>query len=102
MLRTKEIGVRKVFGASTTGLIFMLFKNIAMLIIVASVLASVISFWAVEEWLRGFSYRIDLSGFNLMSYVVATMLATGVAFATMAAQSYKTTQANPVVALRYE
>ncbi len=101
-IRTKEIGVRKILGASTTRIILMLFKNVAVLIIAASALASAMSFWAVGEWLQGFSYRIDLLGLNLFTYAIATAIAAAVAFTTTALQSFSTAQANPVKALRYE
>ena len=101
-IRSKEIGVRKILGASTLRVIFMLFKNIAILLVAASLLASLLSYWMVGEWLQGFSYRIELLGFNLFTYAIAAAIAATVAFTTMALQAFKTAQANPVDALRYE
>ncbi len=100
--RTKEIGIRKVLGASTISIIALLFKNILSLLAVASLLASAISFWAINQWLEGFYYRIDLLGANLMIFGLAALIAIAVAFTTMAMQSLRTIQASPNLALRYE
>jgi len=100
--RTKEIGIRKVLGASTSGIIMLLFRNILGLVAVAAVIASVLSFWAVGRWLESFYYRIELLGPNLLLFAVAAFLAIIVAFVTMALQSFKTALANPILALRHE
>ncbi|MCB1666267.1 MAG: ABC transporter permease [Pseudomonadales bacterium] len=100
--RTREIGIRKVLGASTGSVIVLLFRNILGLVAIAAVLASLLSFWAVGRWLQGFYYRIELLGPNLLLFVTAALLAIVVAFVTMALQSWKTAQANPVLALRHE
>lgn len=100
--RTKEIGIRKVLGASTGGIILLLFRNILVLVAVAAAIASVLSFWAVGRWLESFYYRIDLLGPNLLLFAVAALLAIIVAFVTMALQSFKTAQASPILALRHE
>lgn len=100
--RTREIGVRKVMGASTLNIVLLLFQNILWLVIAAAVIASVLAFLAINQWLQSFYYRIDLIGPNLMLFLVATALAVAVAFVTIALQSMKTARANPVRALRYE
>jgi putative ABC transport system permease protein len=100
--RTKEIGIRKVLGASTGGIILLLFRNILGLVAVAAAIASVLSFWAVGRWLETFYYRIELLGPNLILFAVAALLAIIVAFVTMALQSFKTAQASPILALRHE
>ncbi len=100
--RTKEIGIRKVLGASTISIIALLFQNILALLAIASLLASAISFWAISKWLEGFYYRIDLLGANLMIFGFAALIAITVAFTTMAMQSLRTIQASPNLALRYE
>lgn len=100
--RTREIGVRKVLGASTFSIILLLFRDILALVASAAVLASGLAFWAVNLWLQGFYYRIELLGPNLTLFVVASLIAITVAFITMALQSLKTAQSNPVLALRYE
>jgi len=100
--RTKEIGIRKVLGASSVSIITLLFRNILSLLGIASILASVLSFWAISLWLEGFYYRIDLLGANLLIFGLAALIAIAVAFATMAMQSLRTIQASPNLALRYE
>lgn len=97
--RSKEIGVRKVLGASTIQIIFMLFKPTLILVLIASVIASASSYLAMDEWLAGFAYRAEI---NPLLFVLATILVIIVAFVTIALQSLKTAQANPVEALRYE
>ena len=100
--RTKEIGIRKVLGASNISIIALLFQNILSLLGVAALLASALSFWAISKWLEGFYYRIDLLGTNLFIFGFAALIAIAVAFATMAMQSLRTIQASPHLALRYE
>ncbi len=100
--RTKEIGIRKVLGASTVSVILMLFRNILALVAFAALIASVLSFWAVGRWLESFYYRIELLGPNLLIFALAAFIAIIVAFVTMALQSYKTAQASPILALRHE
>lgn len=101
-LRKKEIGVRKVLGATASSIIFMLFKNVLFLILSASLLASILSYWMVNIWLEGFYYRIDNFSANLTVYIFSAFIVLTVAFVTMALQSLKTVHANPVKALRYE
>lgn len=100
--RTREIGIRKVMGASTAGIILLLFRSVVWLVAGAAIIASGMSFWAISRWLQGFYYRIDLLGVNLVYFLIAAALAVSVAFVTMAMQSFRTAQATPVKALRYE
>ncbi len=97
--RTREIGIRKILGATTGGIIFMFFKNILGLILVASIVASGASYYLMTEWLAGFEYRANI---NLLVFLLAAALASVIAFATIAFQSYKTARASPMAALRYE
>jgi putative ABC transport system permease protein len=97
--RTKEIGVRKVLGATTWQVILMLARKILLLVLVGAVIASLISYYTMDEWLTSFAYRI---GMNPLVFLLSAILAMGVAFITVALQSYKTAQANPINALRYE
>jgi putative ABC transport system permease protein len=66
-------------------------------VVIASVLAAVISYFAIDEWLTGFAYR---AGINPLIFLVAAAVAVVVAFVTVALQSYKTASADPVDALR--
>ena len=97
--RTKEIGVRRVLGASRQSIILLLFKDIVGLILVASIFASSFSYYVIGTWLADFQYKEDI---NLLVFILATSIALAVAFLTVARQSYKTASANPGIALRYE
>jgi putative ABC transport system permease protein len=97
--RTKEIGIRKVLGASTWQILVLLFRNIFPLVLCGAFIASLFAYFAMDEWLSSFAYR---TGINPVVFLVSALLAALVAFVTVAMQSYKTAQANPVNALRYE
>jgi putative ABC transport system permease protein len=97
--RTKEIGIRKVLGASSLQIIVLLARNILLLVLAGAVVASIGAFFAIDEWLAGFAYRASV---NPMVFVLSTLVAAAVAFVTIALQSYGTARADPAVALRYE
>ncbi|MBN1238657.1 MAG: ABC transporter permease [Gammaproteobacteria bacterium] len=97
--RTKEIGIRKVLGATAAQIIWLLSRNVLLLILAGAVLASVIAYLAVDEWLAGFAYRAPV---NPLVFGVATLVAAAVAYVTIALQSYRTAHDDPVDALRYE
>jgi putative ABC transport system permease protein len=97
--RSREIGTRKVLGASAFQIIMLLAQRILLLVVIASVLAAVLSYFAMDKWLAGFAYRAAI---NPLVFVLAAVLAAGVAFITVALQSYKTASADPVNALREE
>lgn len=100
--RTKEIGIRKVMGASVGQIITMLAQNILILVLLGAVIASIIAYYSMSEhWLIDFAYRININN-NLWIFLVAASVAAAVAFVTVALQSFKTAQANPINALRYE
>ncbi len=97
--RAREIAIRKVLGASALQLILMLFRNVFVIVIGASALASLVSLWAVNEWMQGFAYRADL---NYFVFLFATLICVLIAFVTMSLQSWKTSRANPAEVLKYE
>jgi putative ABC transport system permease protein len=97
--RTKEIGIRRVLGASKQSIIILLFKDIIGLVFVASVVASTVAYYVIDAWLSGFRYRVDIS---FMVFLLSASMALAVAFLTVALQSYKTASPNPGIALRYE
>ncbi len=97
--RSKEIGIRKALGASASQIILMLSRKILLLVLIGAAAASIAAYYAIEEWLAGFAYRV---GINPLVFVVSTTVVLVVAFITVALQSYKTAQANPALMMRYE
>ncbi len=97
--RKKEIGVRKVIGASVGDIIAMLSKDILKLVIVSAIIATPIAWMAMNNWLQGFAYRIAI-GWQV--YLIAGGLAFVIAFFTISFQAIKAAMANPVKSLRTE
>ena len=98
-LRIKEIGIRKVLGASVSNLVLMLSKEFALLVGIANLIAWPIAYYAMHRWLQDFAYRIDL---ELWAFVLSGFLALFIALTTVSYQAYKVARTNPVDALRYE
>jgi putative ABC transport system permease protein len=97
--RTKEIGVRKVLGATVSNIIYMLSKDVLLLVVVASVLVIPVSYWVIDGWMSNFAYRTEL---NYLFFVFVTMMALGFVFLTVAFHSLKTARTNPSESLRTE
>jgi putative ABC transport system permease protein len=97
--RTKEIGVRKVHGASIPDIIFLLYKDVMFLILIAAVLIIPVSYYIITEWMGNFAYRTEL---NYLTFVAVAILAMLFAFLTVAFHSLKTARMNPVQSLKYE
>jgi ABC-type antimicrobial peptide transport system permease subunit len=97
--RSKEIGVRKVLGASVSGIVAMLSKNFAKLVVVASVIAFPVAWWAMNKWLQSFAYRIDIGWWV---FVAAGSTALVIALATVSFHATRAAIANPVKSLRTE
>jgi putative ABC transport system permease protein len=97
--RTKEIGIRKAMGASTTGLTLLLSKEFTRLVILAFIPAATAAWFVVSSWLDGFAYRIDVSP---MIFIISGVMAIVIAWLTVSFQSIKAASANPVNSLRYE
>ncbi len=97
--RVKEIGVRKVLGASVSGIVGLLSKDFLKLVAVALLIAAPLAYFLMEKWLTDFAYRIDIQWWV---FVLAGVLAVVVAFLTVGFQSVKAALANPVESLRSE
>jgi putative ABC transport system permease protein len=95
--RSREIGTRKVLGATSWQIITLLSQRILVLVLMGSALAVAISYFAMDEWLTGFAYR---AGINPLLFVLSAAIATIVALGTVALQSYKTARADPVEIMR--
>jgi putative ABC transport system permease protein len=97
--RTKEIGVRKVLGASVSNIVLLLSMDFIKLVIVAIVIATPVAWYILQHWLRDFAYRITISWWV---FGLAGILAIAVALATISFQAIKAASANPVKSLRSE
>ncbi|ADB40593.1 ABC transporter permease [Spirosoma linguale] len=97
--RTKEIGVRKVLGASVLGIVSLLSKDFLKLVGIALVLAVPVSWWAMTKWLQDFAYKIDISWWV---FALAGVLAVVITLLTVSFQSVKAALMNPVKSLKSE
>ncbi|WP_315814976.1 ABC transporter permease [Paraflavitalea speifideaquila] len=97
--RTKEIGVRKVLGASVGGIVTMLSKDFARLVLIASIIAFPLAWWAMHQWLQDFAYRVSISWWV---FALAGLAAVLIALITVCFQAIKAAMANPVKSLRSE
>jgi len=98
-LRTKEIGIRKVLGASVSGVIVLLSSDFTKLVLLAFVLAVPAAWWMMDTWLSGFAYRISLT---IGSFALAGIIAIAIAWITVSYQAIKAAIVNPVKSLKGE
>lgn len=97
--RTKEIGVRKVLGASIRSIMLALSKEFVLLVLLANVLASYPAYYLLTGWLESFAFRISISP---MTFVIAAVGALLIAFVTISFKTYVAARTNPIKSLRYE
>ncbi|MCB2200932.1 ABC transporter permease [bacterium] len=97
--RTKEIGIRKVLGASETEIFRLLTIRFMRLVLIANVIAWPIAWYVMNNWLEGFAYRIEL---GIPLFLVATAISLLIAVVTISTQAIRASLTNPIKALRYE
>jgi putative ABC transport system permease protein len=97
--RNKEIGIRKVLGASVSGIVGLLSKDFLQLVIISFIIATPIAWWGMHKWLQVFAYRIDLSWWM---FALAGLIAVFIALFTVSFQAIKAALSNPVKSLKTE
>ena len=97
--RTKEIGVRKVMGATVINIVLMMFRDTARLILIANIIALPVVYFLMRDWLQNFAYKIDVGWITLL---VTVFIAFTIAILTVSYQAIRVALTNPADALRYE
>jgi len=97
--RIKEIGIRKVLGASVQEIVAMISKDFVNLVLIAFLIAFPVAWWMMNKWLQGFAYRIDIGWWV---FALAGLLTIAIALVTVSFQAIKAAIANPVKSLRTE
>ena len=97
--RTKEIGIRKINGAKTPQILWLLMKPMFVWIVVGFAVAAPLSWLLIEKWLQQFVYRVDVS---VVSFVLALLLVMAITFITVGWHVWRTAKANPVESLKSE
>jgi ABC-type antimicrobial peptide transport system permease subunit len=97
--KTKEVGIRKVLGASAANITLLFFKEFALLVIVAFLIAAPVAYYLMSNWLQNFQYSIPLGAGIFVAAIAASLL---IAALTVSYQSIKAALANPIKSLRNE
>lgn len=97
--RTKEIGVRKVFGSTEISIVYSFLKNNFILVLIAALISVPVTLYFMNKWLSNFAYRVDINGWI---FIIGFTVAVVVVLTTVFFHSYKASRINPVKALRYE
>ncbi|HEY4875696.1 MAG TPA: FtsX-like permease family protein, partial [Puia sp.] len=98
-VRTKEIGIRKIFGASVTNIVTILSKDFIRLVIIAFLIATPVAWWAANKWMENFAYRTSMSWWV---FAISGALMILISLVTLSMQIIKAATANPVKSLRTE
>ena len=97
--RTKEIGIRKVLGASIPEIVVLLSKEFMKWVLIANVIAWPLAYYAMNEWLQNFAYRANI---GVWVFIASGVLSLIVALITVSSHAIKAATANPVESMRYE
>jgi len=97
--KTKEIGIRKVLGASVPGIVVLLSKEFTKWVLVANAIAWPVAYFFLSRWLQGFAYRMNIT---LFTFVFAGVISLAIALGTVSYQALRTATSNPADSLRYE
>ncbi len=99
--RQKELGIRKVLGATANQIINLLSKEFILLILIASILATPVAWYFIDSWLNEFAYQISISG-NWLVFAISTLAVGIIAFVTIGLKTYRAAVSNPTESIRYE
>jgi len=97
--RTKEIGIRKIVGASATSIVMMLSREFTKFVLISNLIAWPISYYVMNKWLQNFAFRTD---FDIRIFMISSLISFCIALLTVSYQAIKAAVANPVAALQYE
>jgi putative ABC transport system permease protein len=95
--RVKEIGIRKVLGASISNIVTLLTKELIVLVLLATIIATPLAWFAMNKWLQSFAYRVDV---HVWVFIAAGFIAVLIAFITVSIRSVKAAMANPTKSLK--
>jgi putative ABC transport system permease protein len=97
--RTKEIGIRKVLGASVEAIVLLLSRDLAVWVLAANIFAWPLGWWAANQWLKDFPYRVSITVFEML---LAGGIALTIALLTASVHTLRVARMNPAQSLRYE
>jgi putative ABC transport system permease protein len=97
--RTKEIGIRKVVGASVFNIIHQFWKEFTFLVLIANIIAWPVGYYVINKWLQNFAFQVN---FSIMFFVVSALITFGIALITVSYQTIKAALSDPVDSLKYE
>jgi ABC-type antimicrobial peptide transport system permease subunit len=97
--RTREIGIRKIMGASVSSIVQLVSREFLVLVLIANAVAWPVAYYAMDRWLENFVYHIEL---GLGTFLLAGCLALGIALLTVSSQALRAARSNPMKSLRYE